>query len=141
MTEDDMATAAGLLHGAWDSGTAIEALPGSCQPATAAEALAIQDLVVAQSGQAVAGWKILTLPDGTLAGADLTLPVAVANLIRLTGASPARSLSMASSQPAFLLGQQHRFGRLEAGRQAHMVLLDQDFRLQRVWSGDGWLEG
>ena len=83
----------------------------------------------------------LTLPDGTLAGADLTLPVAVANLIRLTGTSPERALSMASSQPAFLLGQQHRFGRLEAGRQAQMVLLDHDFRLQRVWSGNGWLEG
>lgn len=83
----------------------------------------------------------LTLSDGTLAGADLTLPAAVARLIRLTGTSPERALSMASLQPAVVLGRQDRFGRLRAGRQAHMVLLDHEFRLQRVWSGDGWLEG
>ncbi|RJL08941.1 N-acetylglucosamine-6-phosphate deacetylase [Paracoccus siganidrum] len=81
----------------------------------------------------------LTLEDGTLAGADLTLAEAVGNLVRLVGLAPERALAMASAEPARLLGQDHRFGRLAPGHAAQMVLLDGDYRLLDVWSGEGWL--
>lgn len=81
----------------------------------------------------------LTLEDGTLAGADLTLAEAVGNLVRLLGLAPERALAMASAEPARLLGQDHRFGRLAPGHAAEMVLLDGDYRLLDVWLGEGWL--
>ena len=81
----------------------------------------------------------LTLEDGTLAGADLTLPQAIARLVQQIGISPARALAMASAIPARLIGVQDRFGSLAPGRPAELVLLADDFTLSGVWSGSGWL--
>lgn len=69
----------------------------------------------------------LTLSDGTLAGADLTLPEAVANVVRL-GLPLARALRMASAVPAGLIGRQGDFGHLTKGAQAVAVHLDADLR-------------
>lgn len=75
----------------------------------------------------------LTLADGTLAGADLTLPQAVANLVQEVGIAPERALAMASSVPAALIGLQDSHGTLAPGRRAEMVLLDHDFALRESW--------
>lgn len=75
----------------------------------------------------------LTLADGTLAGADLTLPQAVAVLVRQVGIAPERALRMASAIPAELLGLQDRHGTLAPGRPAELVLLDRDFALREHW--------
>ncbi|WP_323716760.1 N-acetylglucosamine-6-phosphate deacetylase [Paracoccus aminovorans] len=75
----------------------------------------------------------LTLADGTLAGADLTLPQAVANLVRLAGIAPERALRMATAEPAALLGLQASHGALAPGRRAEFVLLDRDFALREYW--------
>ena len=75
----------------------------------------------------------LTLADGTLAGADLTLPQAVGNLVREVGIAPDRALAMASSVPAAVIGLQDSHGALAPGRRAGMVLLDQDFALREIW--------
>ena len=77
----------------------------------------------------------LTLEDGTLAGADLTLDRAVGGLVREVGISPERALAMATSVPAGVMGLQHRHGHLMAGRAADMVHLDAAFALQAVWRG------
>lgn len=74
----------------------------------------------------------LTLPDGTLAGADLTLAQAVRVLVRRLGLAPERALRMASAEPAAVLGLGHRYGSLTPGRAAEMVHLDDDFRLRGV---------
>ena len=81
----------------------------------------------------------LTLSDGTLAGADLTMAGAVGNLIHLAGATSERALSMASAEPARVIGAEDRFGHLRTGNAAEIVLLDGDFGLAAVWSGTGWL--
>ncbi len=81
----------------------------------------------------------LTLTDGTLAGADLTMAGAVGNLIHLAGATSERALSMASAEPARVIGAEDRFGHLRTGNAAEIVLLDGDFGLAAVWSGTGWL--
>lgn len=75
----------------------------------------------------------LTLADGTLAGADLTLPQAVANLVNKVGMAPERALAMASSVPAALIGLQDSHGTLAPGRRAEMVLLGHDFALRESW--------
>lgn len=76
----------------------------------------------------------LTLEDGTLAGADLTLDQAIANLVGL-GIAPTRALTMTSAEPARLIGLSDRFGRLEAGRVADLVWLGPDWRLRGQWFG------
>jgi N-acetylglucosamine-6-phosphate deacetylase len=74
----------------------------------------------------------LTLEDGTLAGADLTLPQAVAVMIGL-GTAPEVALAMATSRPADCLGRGDRLGRLLPGRQADMVHLGAEGGLRGVW--------
>ncbi|WP_374642827.1 amidohydrolase family protein, partial [Tabrizicola sp.] len=74
----------------------------------------------------------LTLEDGTLAGADLTLPQAVGMMLRL-GTPPKVALAMASSRPAACLGRGDRLGHLLPGRAADMVHLGPDGSLRGVW--------
>ncbi|WP_149141959.1 N-acetylglucosamine-6-phosphate deacetylase [Gemmobacter caeruleus] len=80
----------------------------------------------------------LTLEDGTLAGADLTLPLAIGHLVRQVGIAPERALAMASRIPAEVIGQAHRHGTIAPGRRAEMVLLRPDFSLSGYWSGGDW---
>jgi N-acetylglucosamine-6-phosphate deacetylase len=75
----------------------------------------------------------LTLADGTLAGADLTLDRAVGVLVRDVGITPDRALAMATSVPAAVMGLQDRHGHLRPGRRADMVHLDAGLALARVW--------
>ncbi|MBC7157348.1 MAG: amidohydrolase family protein, partial [Rhodobacteraceae bacterium] len=75
----------------------------------------------------------LTLADGTLAGADLSLPQAVAVLVAAAGAAPARALAMATSVPAAVAGLAGRAGHLAPGRAADMVHLGPDYSLRGVW--------
>jgi N-acetylglucosamine-6-phosphate deacetylase len=76
----------------------------------------------------------LTLEDGTLAGADLTLPQAVAVMVRKIGLSPEQALAMATRIPSDLIGRAD-LGRLTAGARADMVHLSDDFAVQGVWQG------
>lgn len=73
----------------------------------------------------------LTLEDGTLAGADLTLPRAVAVVAGL-GLPVETALAMATSRPADCLGRPE-LGRLLPGRPADMVHLGADLSLRQVW--------
>ena len=75
----------------------------------------------------------LTLADGTLAGADLTLPQAVATLTRI-GIAPERALAMATSIPASLIGRDD-IGHLRAGARADFLHLAPDGTLRGVWRG------
>lgn len=75
----------------------------------------------------------LTLPDGTLAGADCTVPGAVAHLLGL-GCAPETALAMATSVPAALIGAADR-GHLRPGARADLVHLSADHTLRGVWQG------
>jgi len=74
----------------------------------------------------------LTLEDGTLAGADLTLPQAVGVLVREVGLPVERALAMATAIPAGVIGRAD-LGRLAVGGGADMVLLSETFALRGVW--------
>ncbi|MES2665506.1 MAG: N-acetylglucosamine-6-phosphate deacetylase [Pseudomonadota bacterium] len=77
----------------------------------------------------------LTLADGTLAGADLTLPKAIAQMIRKVGVAPEVALAMATSRPAACLGRGADLGHLLPGRRADMVHFGPDWALRGVWRG------
>ncbi len=73
----------------------------------------------------------LTLEDGTLAGADLSLPQALRVMVKTVGLDAEQALAMATSVPARLIGAQA--GRLVAGVPADFIHLDQDWQLRQVW--------
>lgn len=76
----------------------------------------------------------LTLEDGTLAGADLTLPRAVQVLVEEVGIAAERALAMASAIPAAVIGRGD-LGHLRPGARADMVHLGADWALRAVWRG------
>ena len=73
----------------------------------------------------------LTLEDGTLAGADVSLAQSVAHLAAL-GVPLERALAMASRIPADLIGARDR-GRIARGARADLVCLTPQLELQKVW--------
>jgi N-acetylglucosamine-6-phosphate deacetylase len=81
----------------------------------------------------------LTLEDGTLAGADLSLPQAVAVMVRDVGLAPEAALAMAGSRPAAVIGAAGG-GVLSKGGRADFVHLAPDWALVQVWrAGDAIL--
>ncbi len=77
----------------------------------------------------------LVNPDGTLAGADLTMDRAVANAHRLLGLPLEEALRMGSRYPAECLGLDRRHGWIRPGYRADLVLLDATLRARRTWIG------
>ncbi len=73
------------------------------------------------------------LADGTLAGSGLTLDKAVRYMVDLAGARVADALRMASEVPARILGLDDQKGRLKAGFDADLVLLDADLEVQATF--------
>lgn len=80
----------------------------------------------------------LVLPDGTLAGADLTLARAVQGVVA-AGASRERALAMAGAIPAALIGAGASHGHIAPGRAADFVLLGEDLALRQVCLGGDWI--
>ncbi len=75
----------------------------------------------------------------TLAGSVIALDTAVRNLVA-EGVPVPSAVAAASANPAALLDAGDR-GRIEAGRRAHLVELDDDLRVRRVMRDEGWIEG
>jgi len=74
----------------------------------------------------------LTLEDGTLAGADLTLPQALRVMVDRVGTPVETAFAMATSRPAACLGRSD-IGHLRPGAQADFIHLRPDFTLGGVW--------
>jgi len=66
----------------------------------------------------------VTLKDGTLAGSILRMPEAIQNIMRFTHCSLAEAVSMASSNPARVLGLSHRKGSIANGKDADVVVMN-----------------
>lgn len=69
------------------------------------------------------------LADGTLAGSCLTMDVGVRNIVSFTGVCACEAIAMATLTPARSIGVSDRKGSLEPGKDADLVLLDQDLRV------------
>ena len=77
----------------------------------------------------------LTLDDGTLAGAAITLMDAVRYVTGTLGVDLADALKMATLTPARLLRIDDRIGRLKPGLRADLVHLGDDLSVRRKWVG------
>jgi len=73
----------------------------------------------------------LTLADGTLAGADIDLPASLKYLTGTLDMPLETALSMATSDPADVLGRP--MGRLVEGASADFVCFDDEFAVADVW--------
>lgn len=76
----------------------------------------------------------LTLENGTLAGADLTLPQALWMMVDQIGFDPVRALPMATSIPARVI-KRPDLGVIRIGAPADLVHLGADMALRSVWQG------
>ncbi len=72
---------------------------------------------------------VARLPDGTLAGSTLTMDQAVWNFWRFTGCSLPEAVRCATLNPARLLGIADHKGSLEAGKDADLVVFDEELRV------------
>lgn len=73
--------------------------------------------------------------DGTLAGSDLDMALAVRNAVAMLRVAPARALAMASAHPAAFLRLEREIGTLAPGGRADLVALDADLQVQHTWIG------
>lgn len=72
---------------------------------------------------------VVRLPDGTLAGSVLTMEKAIQNVHSATGRSLAEIWVMSSLNAARAIGVSSQKGSLEVGKDADLVLLDEDFNV------------
>ena len=77
----------------------------------------------------------LTLADGTLAGADLELNMALRTLCEQTGTGFEEAVRMATLYPATCVRADALVGHLKPGARAGVVHLDKNHRVKRVWAG------
>ena len=76
----------------------------------------------------------------SLAGSTLTMDNALRNAVRLAGVSLVDAAISASLTPARALGIADRVGSLEQGKQADLVVLDEDLRVDSVMRKGEWLD-
>ena len=74
------------------------------------------------------------LADGTIAGSVLVLNKALYNFRKHTGMKDYEVISLASYNPARLIGEKDR-GSLENGKRADVVIFDNDFNVVSTYVG------
>jgi N-acetylglucosamine-6-phosphate deacetylase len=74
-------------------------------------------------------------PDGTLAGAHLTMIDAVRNAVAFLESSLVDALIMASRTPAAFLGLESELGRIVPGYRADLVAFNPNFEVVGTWIG------
>ena len=74
------------------------------------------------------------LGDGTLAGSVLTMDAAVKNMIELAGLPAETVIPMATEVPARIAAVADRKGRIERRYDADLVVMNERFEVERVWT-------
>jgi N-acetylglucosamine-6-phosphate deacetylase len=75
----------------------------------------------------------LQLQDGTLAGSNLTMDVAVRYCVQNLGLPLGTALQMASRNPATFLGRGNDLGRIAPGALASLLHLDENLNVTQTW--------
>jgi N-acetylglucosamine-6-phosphate deacetylase len=76
----------------------------------------------------------------SLAGSTLTMDNALRNAVRLAGVSLVDAAISAALTPARALGIADRVGSLETGKEADLVVLDEDLRVDSVMRKGAWVD-
>jgi len=71
--------------------------------------------------------------NGTLAGTALDMAGAVRNAVSMLGLDIAEAARMAGQYPAEFLGLGHELGRIAPGYLANLVLMNDEFKVQKTW--------
>jgi N-acetylglucosamine-6-phosphate deacetylase len=71
--------------------------------------------------------------EGKLAGSAITQLTGLKNLVQQVGINLPEAIRMVSTYPANHIGLGHQLGQLEAGYQANMILINDNFELKNVW--------
>jgi N-acetylglucosamine-6-phosphate deacetylase len=71
--------------------------------------------------------------NGTLAGTALDMAAAVRNAVSLLGLDIVEAARMGSEYPAEFLGLGHELGRIAPGYRANLVLVNDEFQVQKTW--------
>jgi N-acetylglucosamine-6-phosphate deacetylase len=90
---------------------------------------------------AVVGGRAVLAGGGSIAGSTLTMEAAVQNAVRFLGISVQEAVLMASTNSARLLGLQERKGRITAGSDADLVVLDDLLAVQGTMVAGQWMFG
>jgi N-acetylglucosamine-6-phosphate deacetylase len=77
------------------------------------------------------------LADGTLAGSVLSMSAALRNVLEFTGCGLGDALRMVAENPARVLGLFDRKGSIEVGKDADVVVLDEDLNVVVTVCGGG----
>jgi N-acetylglucosamine-6-phosphate deacetylase len=73
------------------------------------------------------------LPDGTIAGSTATLDACVRNMIDLVEVSLKDAIQMASMNPARVVGMGDHIGNLSPGKNADIIIFDNDFKINKTF--------
>lgn len=76
---------------------------------------------------------VARLEDGGLAGSVVPLNKAVKTFFENTSATLNEAIQMASYNPASSLGISHRKGSIEVGKDADLIVFDEDFEIKKVF--------
>lgn len=71
--------------------------------------------------------------DGTLAGSDIAMAMAVRNTVNLLAVPLPEAVRMASLYPAEFLGLSHQYGRIAAGYRANLLVVDDELNVVETW--------
>ncbi len=88
--------------------------------------LGVNDVVVEDGDAKLAG-------SGVRAGSTLTTGQALKNLVQFTGVSVARVLPLLTSNPARLAGLSYRKGSIAPGKDADLVVLDEELNVKETY--------
>ena len=75
------------------------------------------------------------MPDGTLSGSALTMPLAVRNCVEYCGISLPEAVNMASLYPARVIGMDGRKGKIQSGADADLCIIDDKFNVLATFIG------
>lgn len=106
--------------------------------AIAATGLPDGDHVLGRTAIRVSDGTARAADTGSLAGSTLTLAAAVRNTVLHSGLPLAVAVTAATATPARVLGIADRVGTLEPGKEADLVVLDDDLRVNAVMVAGRW---
>ena len=76
----------------------------------------------------------------TIVGSVATIDTMVANMVKLADVPLADAVRMASETPARIMGVYDRKGSLERGKDADIIIMDENLQLRAVWSMGRFVE-
>jgi N-acetylglucosamine-6-phosphate deacetylase len=76
---------------------------------------------------------VIRLEDGRLAGSSLSLDISIRNMVERCGLDLSHAVCAASLNPARLLGLDHKKGSIAPGKDADLIIFDENVNIKKVF--------